>query len=67
MLSHPGKRKPTFSPFSIIPREELGGGCVLMDILSTDSVWALEYVTLLRSIVTLRDGGGNWYHQTQTN
>lgn len=40
---------------------------MLMDLLSAEAVCVLGCVTFPHSIVPLHDGGGNWYHQTQTN
>lgn len=67
MLSHPGKHSIHLQFTQHHQREELGGDCVLMGLLSAEAVCVLGCATLLHSLVPLHDGGGNWYYQTQPN
>lgn len=53
MLRHPGKCSVHLQSSQHHQREELGGDCVLMDLLSAEAVRVLGYVTLLHSIVLL--------------
>lgn len=53
MLSHPGKHSTHLQFTQHHQREELGGDCVLMGLLSAEAVSVLGYATLLHSIVPL--------------